>query len=43
MKSKSNNEDAFDFLKYEGWNVTTSVVQCLICKTVYRTEQTGGK
>jgi len=34
---------AFDLLKNEGQDRTTLVVQCLICKTVSGTEQTGGK
>ena len=34
---------AFGLLKNEGQNRTTPVVQCLICKTVSGTEQTGGK
>ena len=33
----------FDLLKNEGHDRTTPVVQCLICKTVSGTEQTGGK
>ncbi|AES61167.1 hypothetical protein MTR_1g079640 [Medicago truncatula] len=34
---------AFDLLKNEGHDRTTLVVQCLICKTVSGTGQTGGK
>jgi len=34
---------AFDLLKNEGHDRTTSVVQCLICKIVSGTGQTGGK
>jgi len=34
---------AFDLLKNERQDRTTSVVQCLICKTVSGTKQTGGK
>jgi len=35
---------AFELLKYEGQDRTTSVVQCLIYKTVSGTRQTvGGK
>jgi len=30
----------FDLLKSEGHNMITSVVQCLICKTVYGIGQT---
>jgi len=33
----------FDMLKIEGQDRTTPVVQCLICKTVLDTGQTGGK
>jgi len=32
---------AFDLLKNKGHDRTTSVVQCLICKTVSGTGQTG--
>jgi len=34
---------AFDLLKSEGHDRTTSVVQCLIYKTVSGTRQTGAK
>jgi len=34
---------AFDLLKNEGHDKTTLIVQCLICKTVSGTWQTGGK
>jgi len=34
---------AFDLLKNEGQDITTPVVQCLICKTVSGIGQTGGK
>jgi len=34
---------AFDSLKDEGQDRTTQVVQCLLCKTVSGTRQTGGK
>jgi len=37
------NKGAFDFLKNEGHDKTTSVVQYLIYKTVSGTGQTGGK
>jgi len=33
----------FDLLKDEGHDRITPVVQCLICKTVSDTGQTGGK
>jgi hypothetical protein len=33
----------FDLLKNEGHDITTSIVQCLICKIVSSAGQTGGK
>jgi len=39
----TNTMSVFDLLKNEGHDRTTLVVQCLICKTVSGTRQTGGK
>lgn len=33
----------FDLLKYEGYDKTTLIIQCLICKTILGTGQTGDK
>jgi len=35
--------DVFDLIRNEAHKVTTSDVQCLICKTSLETEQSGDK
>ena len=42
-EKKISNMGAFNLLKNEVQDRTTPVVQCLICKTVSGTRQTGGK